>query len=93
MGAPSGHRPAPEEAWAVSSAVERLVYTERVGSSILSPPTIPASRQPFDRIPAVDPPHRHRHPLMRERFEPALYVALAFVVILVTMTALLWSTG
>lgn len=26
--------------WAVSSAVERLVYTERVGSSILSPPTI-----------------------------------------------------
>jgi hypothetical protein len=36
--------------WAVSSAVERLVYTEDVGSSILSPPT--TSPPPSSAVPS-----------------------------------------
>ncbi len=33
-------RPVPFSKWVISSAVERLVYTERVGGSIPSSPTI-----------------------------------------------------
>lgn len=42
--------------WAVSSAVERLVYTERVGGSIPSPPTIPCTGAGFAAGPSSEIP-------------------------------------